>query len=146
MPHRESHKGIFNPLNESKYKGTKPIVFRSKLELNFFRWCDRNDKVIQWGSESVVIPYLSPKDGRIHKYFVDGVLILETPKGRKKYLIEIKPEKQCQPPSPTSRMSAKNKMIAQYNWAINSAKWEAAKGWCDKNGFEFQLLTERDLK
>jgi hypothetical protein len=123
-----------------------PIVFRSGLELNFFRWCDRNSKVLQWGSESVVIPYLSPKDGKVHRYFVDGVLVLETEKGPKKFLVEVKPDKQTRPPSQVNRKSRKNVLYEQIQWAVNSSKWESAKNWCKKNGFEFVLLTEKDLR
>lgn len=142
----ESHKGLFNPVNDNKYRGSRPIVYRSGLELNFFRWCDRNERVLQWGSESVVIPYISPKDGRMHRYFVDSVLVLKTDDGNKKFLVEIKPDKQTRPPSTISRKSKKNLLYEQINWAVNSSKWEAAKNWCKKNGFQFVILTEKDLK
>lgn len=141
-----SHKGLFTPQRDEKYRGSRPIVFRSGLELNFFRWCDRNDRVLQWGSESVVIPYLSPKDGRMHRYFVDSVLLLKTDTGTKKFLIEIKPEKQTMPPTQSLRKSKKNLLYEQISWAVNSSKWEAAKGWCQKNGFTFIILTEKDLR
>lgn len=142
----QSHKGLYTPLNDQKYRGTRPIIYRSGLELSFFRWCDRNERVLQWGSESVVIPYISPKDGRMHRYFVDNVLILQTDKGNKKFLVEIKPEKQTIPPSQSVRKSKKNLLFEQITWAINSSKWDAAKAWCAKNNFEFVILTEKDLK
>lgn len=142
----QSHKGLYNPLNDQKYRGTRPIIYRSGLELSFFRWCDRNERVLQWGSESVVIPYISPKDGRMHRYFVDNVLILQTDKGNKKFLVEIKPEKQTMPPSQSVRKSKKNLLFEQITWAINSSKWDAAKAWCAKNNFKFVILTEKDLK
>lgn len=144
--HSPTHKGFFNPLNDNKYRGSRPIVYRSGLELNFFRWCDRNDRVLQWGSESVVIPYLSPRDGRLHRYFVDSVLLLKTDTGTKKFLVEIKPEKQTKPPGLHTRMNKKNLLYEQLNWAINSSKWEAARNWCQKNGFEFVILTEKQLR
>ena len=142
----QSHKGLYNPLNDQKYRGTRPIIYRSGLELSFFRWCDRNERVLQWGSESVVIPYISPKDGRMHRYFVDNVLILQTDKGNKKFLVEIKPEKQTMPPSQSVRKSKKNLLFEQITWAINSSKWDAAKAWCAKNNFEFVILTEKQLR
>lgn len=142
----QSHKGLYTPLNDHKYRGTRPIIYRSGLELSFFRWCDRNERVLQWGSESVVIPYISPKDGRMHRYFVDNVLILQTDKGNKKFLVEIKPEKQTMPPSQSVRKSKKNLLFEQITWAINSSKWDAAKAWCAKNNFEFVILTEKQLR
>lgn len=143
MPYKQ---GIFNPLNQFKYKGSTPIIFRSQLELFFYRWCDRNDRVLQWGSESVVIPYLSPKDGKMHKYFVDAIVLLKTDNGNKKFLIEIKPEKQTKPPSTINRKSKKNLLYEQITWAVNSSKWNYAREWCEKNGCEFIILTEKDLK
>jgi len=140
------NQGIFKPVNESKYRGSTPVVYRSGLELNFYRWCDRNDKVLQWGSESVVVPYLSPKDGRMHRYFVDGVLVLKTPKGPKKFLVEIKPDKQTRAPTTSGRKSKKNLLYEQIQWAVNQSKWESAGNWCKKNGFQFVILTEKDLK
>ena len=143
LPYKQ---GIFNPTNVHKYKGSTPICFRSNLELLFYRWADRNDRVLQWGSESIIIPYLSPKDGKMHKYFVDGVLLLKTDDGVKKFLVEIKPEKQTMPPSQVNRKSRKNLLYEQIQWAVNSCKWQAAKEWCQKNNFEFIILTEKDLK
>ena len=59
--------GNFSPVNVSKYKGSLPVIYRSKLELIVFRWLDCNSKVISWGSESVVIPYYSPLDNNFNK-------------------------------------------------------------------------------
>lgn len=142
----KSYQGIFNPQNKEKYKGTSPIFYRSGLERNLMLWLDRNEKVTQWGSETVVIPYQSPKDGRIHRYFVDFVIYLQTDQGIKKYLIEVKPDSQTKPPNPNSRANKKNKMYEQIMWAVNCSKWESAKKWCEKKGFEFVVLSEKHLK
>ena len=35
-------------------------------------WCDQqNSSVQEWGSEEIVIPYVSPVDGKRHKYYPD---------------------------------------------------------------------------
>jgi len=141
-----SHKGLFTPQNDSKYRGSRPIIFRSNLELCLMRWLDRNSKVLQWGSESVVIPYQSPKDGKVHKYFVDFVVKMQTESGPKKFLIEVKPDKQTRPPENTSRMSKKNLLYSQITYAVNESKWTSAKNWCQANGFEFVIITEKDLR
>ncbi len=52
--------GIFEPTNKNKYKGSKLPVFRSSWELKFMRFCDMNENVVSWGSESLKIPYWSP--------------------------------------------------------------------------------------
>lgn len=138
--------GIYTPTHPEKYKGTTPIVYRSSLELLFDRWCDRNSKVLQWGSESVVVPYLSPLDGKIHRYFVDYVITLRTEKADLKYLIEIKPSKQTQPPTQRSNKKKSTLIYEQVEWAKNQAKWESAKLWAEKRGWKFVVLTENDIK
>lgn len=138
--------GIFTPTNPSKYTGTTPIVYRSGLELLYCRWCDRNDNVVEWGSESIVVPYISPKDGKLHRYFVDGNIKLQTPEGIKKYLIEIKPSSQTQPPNPSGRKKRSTILHEQFMWAVNRAKWSSAEQWCKKHGYSFAILTEKHLK
>ena len=63
--------GVFTPTNSEKFIGSK-AVYRSGLELKFFRFCDTNPNVLKWGSENVVVPYKSPLDNRVHKYYVDN--------------------------------------------------------------------------
>jgi hypothetical protein len=138
--------GVFKPLDPSKYTGTYPIVYRSGLELTFFRWCDKNPKIVEWGSESVILPYISPKDGKTHKYFVDGNLKLQTEGGVKKYLIEVKPKSQTMAPKSHGNKKRSTILYEQVQWAVNQAKWESASGWCKKNGYQFAILTEKDLR
>ena len=90
--------GVFTPKNSDKFIGTKAI-FRSGLELKFFRFCDLNEKVIKWGSENIIVPYYSPLDNRIHKYYVDNYVVIREDDQIKKYLIEIKPYKQTKRPN-----------------------------------------------
>lgn len=138
--------GVYHPTNPRKYRGSLPVIFRSSLELKFCRWCNNNSNVLTWGSESVVLPYISPLDGQLHRYFVDHILLLKTPTGPKKYLVEIKPFKQTQEPKPSKRKKRSTILIEQVNWAKNQAKWEAAKKWAEKHDCTFVILTEKDLK
>lgn len=140
--------GFFNPNNPQKYKGSKPIIFRSGLELQFMKWADRDTSILEWGSESVIIPYVKPtldpsKLPRIHRYYVDFNFTLKTPRGVQRYIIEVKPLKQTQPPKPNAKglISLKE----QLTYAINDAKWNAARAWASKNGYKFGILTEKDL-
>ena len=71
-------------------------------------YCDTNDSVIEWGSEEVIIPYLSPWDGRIHRYFPDFYIKIKQHDGSvKKFIIEIKPKKQCSPPEKKPKRKTK---------------------------------------
>ena len=87
MPFRQ---GVFSPKNREKYKGKALPIYRSGWEKKFFRWCDLNENVIAWNSESVIIPYLNPNTGRVQRYFVDGLISIKESAGIKTYLIEIK--------------------------------------------------------
>jgi hypothetical protein len=143
--------GTFNPLNVSKYKGSWPIIYRSKLELNVFRWLDSNSKVITWGSESVVIPYYSPLDNsynkKLHRYFVDLVVhLIDSQNVSHKLLIEIKPHKYTIKPTITPNKSQRTIIYEQSQYLINQAKWEAAHKWCEKNGYKFLIFTEKHIK
>ena len=92
----KSYKGLYRPTNPKKYESnTKQIVYRSNLERKFMLYCDRNDSVVQWASEEISIPYLSPLDNKVHRYYPD--FLVKTDKG-KKFCIEIKPSRQCVKP------------------------------------------------
>jgi hypothetical protein len=138
--------GIYSPLRPEKYKGTLPIFYRSGLELSFSRWCDRCDKVLQWGSESVVVPYVSPMDGKIHRYFLDYNITLKVNEGIKKYIVEVKPSKQTQQPTNNGNKKRSTILYEQVTYAKNMAKWDAAKKWADKKGWNFIVITEKDLR
>lgn len=140
------NQGYFNPLNKNKYKGSWPIVYRSSLELRAYRWMDNNPNVITWGSESVVIPYISPLDNRMHRYFVDLVASLKRKDNSvDKLLIEIKPFNQTIEPKVSPRKKPKTVLYEQSQYFINTAKWEAARKWCSKNGYTFLIMTEKHI-
>jgi hypothetical protein len=143
---KDTYKGLFIPKNPQKYLGNvHQIVYRSSYELRFMKWCDLNENVLQWGSEEIVIPYTSPLDGKIHRYFVDFFIkIRNRDNNIKKYLIEVKPYRFTQEPVAPQRKT--KKFISEvYQWAVNNAKWDAAKKIAKNNGWEFMLITEKDL-
>ena len=131
--------GIFTPINKDKFMGST-ATYRSGLELKFMRFCDNNTNVLKWGSENVIVPYISPLDGRVHKYYVDNFVIIREGSQIKKYLIEIKPSKQTQAPN-TKYKKKEHLIYEQSAWIINQAKWNAAKELCKKKGFDFLILT-----
>jgi hypothetical protein len=138
--------GIFQFSNPAKYKGKLPCVYRSSLELKVMRWFDNNPNIITWGSESIVVPYQSPLDGRIHRYFVDLVAALKDKDGNiKKLLIEIKPHRQTMQPDPSKHKKPKTIIYEQRQWVVNQAKWQAAKAWSDTKGYQFIILTEKNI-
>ena len=100
-----SYKGRYNPRNPQKYKGNPHnVIYRSLWERKFMVYCDNNTSVLEWGSEEVIIPYLSPLDGRIHRYFPDFYIKIKQHSGTtKKLIIEVKPKKQTKPPKEPQR-------------------------------------------
>ena len=142
-----SYKGRYTPINPKKYKGNPSrIVYRSLWERKFMVYCDTNNSILEWGSEEVIIPYLSPWDGRVHRYFPDFYIkVREHNKTTKKYIIEIKPKKQCKPPIATPKRKTKKWFSEVKTWGINEAKWKYATKWCENNGMEFKVLNEDHL-
>lgn len=109
------------------------------------KWADNNPAVVKWCSEEIVINYMSPVDGKMHRYFTDFAIIIDRGHlGTQKYLIEIKPEAQTLPPKRGKRTTNKYvERIATY--AVNQSKWAAAEEFCRRNNMKFQILTEREL-
>jgi hypothetical protein len=141
-----SYKGKYQPTNPKKYKGDPTnIVYRSLWERTFMKYCDTNENILEWFSEEIAVPYRSPIDNKIHRYFPDFYIKVKESNGSiKKYLIEIKPKKQTVEPIPQKRKT-KGYIYEVYEYAKNQAKWKAAEEFCKDRGYEFKILTEQDL-
>jgi len=104
-----SYKGKYKPSYPKKYKGDPTnIVYRSLWERKFMVYCDNNPSVIEWQSEEFCIPYRSPIDNKVHRYFPDFFIKYKDVSGKiKSSLIEIKPMRQCSPPPKPKRQTKK---------------------------------------
>jgi hypothetical protein len=141
-----SYKGKFKPSFPEKYVGNPTsIIYRSLWELKFLKYCDTNENILEYASEELAIPYISPVDGKIHKYFPDVYIKVKEPDGSiKKYLIEIKPYKQTIAP-PKPKRQTKGYIYEVYEYAKNQSKWEAAREYCKDRGWTFRILTENEI-
>ena len=145
---RKRYKGKFKIKNPEKYIGDSTnVIYRSLMELNFMKWCDKSEKVLKWSSEEVIVPYISPMDKKRHRYFPD--FLIQTEKGWT--LIEVKPQVQTKPPKKllVENLTPKKKRRYAYavkTWLVNEAKWEAAKKVCEVKGWRFQIMTEKQLQ
>ena len=144
------YQGRFKPRNPEKYKGDPTnIIYRSGWELKLMSYLDKHPHVLKWNSEEIVIPYRSPIDGKMHRYFPDFyVEQINKEKRKEKVLIEVKPYAQTQPPKVQN--TKRNKPTKRYlnevkNWGINSAKWKAAEEFCKDRGYIFRIITENEL-
>ena len=141
-----AYKGKYQPSYLQKYKGDPTnIVYRSLWERKFMVYCDTNDNILEWGSEQIALPYRSPIDGKIHKYFPDFYIKVRENDGKiQKYIIEIKPKKQTIEPKVQKRKT-KGYIYEVTEWARNQAKWKAAEEFCEDRQWKFKVLTEEDL-
>ena len=120
-------KGKFTPQNKQKFLSKRSPVYRSMWERRFMLYCDRSENIMEWDSESIHIPYLSPKDNRWHNYYPDFYIKYKDKNNKViKALVEIKPH-------------------FQKKWDINLAKWEACQKYCYEQDLDFRVLTEREL-
>ena len=136
---------MFHPKNPKKYRGdANKIIYRSSWEVRVMKWLDDNPNVIWWASEELPIPYKSPIDQKIHRYFPDFIVRLKQRGGKETTLIlEIKPESQTKAPVQKRKTSRFIQEAATY--AINQEKWRAADLFCKEHGWQFRVLTEKDL-
>ena len=141
-----SYKGKYKPSYPKKYKGDPTnIVYRSLWERKFMVYCDNNPSVIEWQSEEFCIPYRSPIDNKVHRYFPDFFIKYKDVSGKiKSSLIEIKPMRQCSPP-PKPKRQTKKYLNEAYEYAKNQAKWRAAQDYCAARRWEFKVMTEKEL-
>lgn len=146
MVYTKTYKGKFRINNPAKYKGDiNNVVYRSLWELKFMKWCDTNPNVSEWGSETVIVPYISPLDKRVHRYFVDFYIKVKSRDGKvQKYLIEIKPERFTKPPA-IPQKKTKRFVDEVFQYGVNEAKWKAAFEFCNDRNMKFMILTEKDL-
>jgi len=132
--------GIYTPKNPQKYIGNHKPKYRSGWELTFMTFCDGNDSIIYWASESMRIPYKHPLTGKPTIYVPDFFVVYQNRFGKQvAEVVEIKPKKQSIIESKVA--NAKDRMVV----AINHAKWAAAMAYCKSQGLTFRVITEDDI-
>ena len=140
-----SYKGRFVPKNPKKYNGDpNNIIYRSSWEVRVMKYLDENPNVIWWASEELPIPYRSPIDNRVHRYFPDFIVKVRRKDGLvMTYILEVKPESQTK--MPVQKRRTKKFLQEAATYAINQEKWRAADIFCKEHGWQFKILTENDL-
>ena len=141
-----AYRGKYYPSFPRKYKGDPTnIIYRSLWERKFMVYCDKNEKILEWGSEEIALPYISPHDSRVHRYFPDFYIKVQENTGKiKRYLIEVKPLKQTTKPKKPKRQT-KGYIREAFEYARNQAKWKAAREYCADRMGEFKVITEKEL-
>ena len=141
-----AYRGKYYPSHPKKYKGDPTnIIYRSLWERKFMVYCDKNQNILEWASEEIAIPYRSPIDNRVHRYFPDFYMKVKEVNGKiKRYVIEVKPAKQTKPPTKPKRQT-KGYIREAYEYAKNQAKWKMAREFCADRMWEFKVVTEKEL-
>ena len=141
-----AYSGLYKPLYPKKYRGNPSrIVYRSLWEKKYMKYCDHTASILEWGSEEIIIPYRSPIDNRVHRYYPDFYIKVREKSGKiSRYIVEIKPKKQTKPPYGKDKRTAAYKKEA-LTFAKNRAKWDAAEEFCDDRQMKFLILTEDHL-
>jgi hypothetical protein len=141
----KTYKGWFKPTNPSKYKGDATnIIYRSSWERRVMKWLDEHPDVIWWGSEELYIPYRSPIDNKIHRYFPDFIAKMRQKNGLvMTYIIEVKPFAQTK--QPVQKKKTRKYLQEAATFVVNQEKWKAADIFCHEHGWKFMIMTEKEL-
>ena len=139
--------GSYTVINPKKYVGdVKKVRYLSSWELHLFKFLDLNPHILFWGSESTIVPYYSPADGRNRRYMVDIFVKYKNKNGDIiKELLEVKPHAQTLPPKNTARKKKTTYLKELYTYNVNIAKWKAASEYARKRKMEFRIITEKHL-
>lgn len=141
---KKFHQGIFAPSNPQKYRGNvNEITFRSSWEAATMYWLDMNPKILEWGSETHVIPYLNPIDEKVHRYIID-FWVRTQDEGT--WLVEVKPQKECLPPRAGRGRRLSRVEAERVTYAVNQAKWLAAEQYALSEGYRFWVWDETTLR
>jgi hypothetical protein len=136
-----AYSGKYRIKNMSKYSGDPDkVTYRSSWEKACFIWCDNNPNIKSWSSEEVVVPYKWDIDKKMHRYFVDLKITFND---NKTLLIEIKPDKETNPPKRPDK--SKRYIGEAMTYVKNMNKWEAANSYAKDRGWDFQIWTEETL-
>lgn len=143
---RKFLQGVFSPKNPRKYRGNPTqIIYRSSWERKFMDYCDLKDSIVEWSSETTVVPYRYDVDNKMHRYFIDFRITVSEKNGKlQTYLVEIKPAKKTKPPKEPKRRT-KNYIYESLDYVKNQNKWVAARKYAEDRGWKFIVLTENDL-
>ena len=141
----KTYKGWFRPKNPKKYKGDSGnIVYRSSWERKVMNWLDENPNVIWWASEELPIKYISPVDNKVHRYYPDFIVRIRQKAGQETTLVlEVKPDAQTR--MPTQKRRTKRFIQEAATFAVNQEKWRAADKFCQEQGWQFKVITEKHL-
>jgi hypothetical protein len=143
---KRTYSGKFRPRNPDKYVGDPSnIIYRSSWEKIFMNWCDTRDHIVSWQSEEKCLWYNDPVTKKNRRYFPDFIIKYEKDGKLITEMVEIKPQAQVDGPNPNPKRRTAGWMRSVQTYLTNMAKWEAAAKVCEDRGWNFRLVSEKDL-
>ncbi|HUU86196.1 MAG TPA: TnsA endonuclease N-terminal domain-containing protein [Candidatus Glassbacteria bacterium] len=132
---------LYKVQNRDKYLAHKIPVCRSKWEYSFCEFLDTNKNILKWSIEPFAIPYFSSTTRTNRNYFPDFYVL---DNNKKTYIVEVKPFRETKKPKVSKTKKKTTLIYEQKTYMTNLSKWEAAQIFCEKKGWEFFILTEKN--
>lgn len=154
------HQGLYVPQNMDKLikaNNEGGVYYRSGLEKKMMIYLDLNDKIARWCSEYIKIPYEKTEWSSVrkdfettqHTYYPDFYYELQRPDGTlSKVVAEVKPYSETVEPIIRENMNSKQIRNLEYSlktYNKNLQKWKYMIEYCQRKGFEFIIITEKQL-
>jgi len=137
--------GKFTPNHPEKYRGSYPLVYKSKLEARMMLYLDSNQNVKSWVYEPASIQYIDKSDrNRKKNYWIDFMVEMVVNGTLKRLWIEVKPS--CETHKPTGNKYTSTLLESTKTYIKNLCKWTAAKQLAKHRGAEFMIVTEDFFK
>ena len=149
--------GYYKLINPDKYLADPAqVIYRSGLELKYFRLFDMSENILKWGSEMTAIPYIGT-DGRQHMYHIDFYIEkvnIDDPLLHDRILLEVKPHVETmrvlenKPPLAPKKTTPKSLETWEYGlreFTKNRQKWMYAREYARQRGMIFLIATEKTL-
>lgn len=152
--------GLYIPVNKIKLikaNNEGGVYFRSGLERKMMVYLDRNDKIIRWSAEYIRVPYektewnsnLKDFETTQHTYYPDFYYEMIRDNGEiARVVAEVKPYKETIEPVIKENMTSKQMKNLEYDLKMynkNLQKWKYMIEYCNRKGFEFIIITEKNL-
>ena len=142
----KTYKGKYSPRNPTSIEVTHKVLFIALpgrgLSVSGVI-CERT-----WfsGRPKRCIQYKDPVQKKTRRYFPDFIIKVRESDGLiVTKMIEIKPHKEVVGPERNPKRKTKSWLYAVQMYVNNQAKWEAAKKFCEKQGWQFVIITEYEL-
>lgn len=143
------HQGYVKLIHPEKFIGDYSekvgVPYRSGLEYRFIKTIDSSEVCIRWTYEhdAFIIPYMSPIDHRQHRYYPDFYVEVRLYNGEtKRYLVEVKAQKDTQKPDPKKFKDRSSYAYQLRQSLLVEVKRRAAENWCKQHGLQYLFVTE----